>query len=350
MRLRPAFSPAGDDRVDLARLRRDLADAQVRRRRDLARRAVDLAPRQLLPGAPERREHRVRLELADVGDEVPRRAARLHARPRAARPRRARSRAMRERRDVGREVRRGGAVLAGELRQLALRLPAHDDELAARATRAARAGSRTGTRCGWATRRAAGRRARTPGRPARARPAPRAAAGGRGRAGRAGTRRARWQPSRRIRPGPRLDPRGTGPRLPAVPARDRRSAERTGAAAHLRGALQDDDRALPGGGVGVRDRLARRRRPAPDRLRVRDRRDAGADARRPAQPGRPRHAAVPDRGAPGRARLPGRHRRVPRRPRRGGRPGGGRRRPHRLRRPRRAGDRPDRPTRRRSPR
>ena len=103
--------------------------------------------------------------------------------------------------------------------------------------------------------------------------------------------------------GPRLDPRGTGPRLPAVPARDRRPAERTGAVAHLRGALQGDDGALPRGGVGVRDRLARRRRPAPDRLRVRDRRGAGADARRPAEPGRARHAAVPDRGAPGRAGL-----------------------------------------------
>ena len=105
---------------------------------------------------------------------------------------------------------------------------------------------------------------------------------------------------------PKLDRRGPGPGFPAVPAGPRRPAERTRPAAHLRGALQGDDRALPGGGVRVRDRLARRRRPAADRLRVRDRRGARADARRAAEPRRARHAAVPDRVAPGRARLPGR--------------------------------------------
>ena len=56
----------------------------------------------------------------------------------------------------------------------------------------------------------------------------------------------------------------------------------------------------------VRDRLDGRRRAAPDRLRVRDRRGPRAAARRAHQPDRARHAAVPDRRAPGRAALPGR--------------------------------------------
>ena len=159
------------------------------------------------------------------------------------------------------------------------------------------------------------------------------------------------RPSHRVRSARlRLDRGGAGPGFPAVPARARRPAERARPAAHLRGALQDDDRALPGGGVRVRDRLARRRRAAADRLRVRGRRGARADARRAAEPRRARHAAVPDRGAPGRARLPGGRRRVPRRPRRGDRLRGRRGRPQRLHRPRRAGHRQARPTRTRSTR
>ena len=59
---------------------------------------------------------------------------------------------------------------------------------------------------------------------------------------------------------------------------------------------------VPRGGGRVRDRLGVRRRAAAGRLRVRDRRGARAHARRPAEPGRARHARVPDRGAPGGAR------------------------------------------------
>ena len=72
----------------------------------------------------------------------------------------------------------------------------------------------------------------------------------------------------------------------------------------------------------VRDRLALRRRSARDRLRLHRRRGTRAPARRARQPRRARHPPVPDRGAPGRARLPRRRDRVPRRPRRGARPRG----------------------------
>ena len=139
---------------------------------------------------------------------------------------------------------------------------------------------------------------------------------GRGRAGRGGTRRGRWSAYAGVRAaasGRRLNPRGADSRFPAVPAGTGRAPDRAGPAAHLRGALQDDGRARARGGGRVRDRVGRRRRAARDRLRVRDRRGARAHARRPAQPGRARHAAVPHRGAPGRARLPGRDGRVPRR-------------------------------------
>ena len=88
---------------------------------------------------------------------------------------------------------------------------------------------------------------------------------------------------------------GAGPRLPAVPARPRRAADGARPAAHLRGPLQGDDRALPRGGDRVRHRLGRRRRPAPDRLRVRGRRGARALRRRAHQPRRARDARLPDR-------------------------------------------------------
>src|SRR3954471_9975887 len=45
-------------------------------------------------------------------------------------------------------------------------------------------------------------------------------------------------------------------RVPALPAPPRRAAERAGAPPRLRGALQDDDRAVPGERRGVRHRLA----------------------------------------------------------------------------------------------
>jgi hypothetical protein len=98
---------------------RELADADVRRKADRTWRAVDLAPRQLAPGAPEGREDRVRLRLADVGDEVAGVPARLDARlaERRLDPAVARHG---ERRHVGGEVDAGGVRFARELRQLAL--------------------------------------------------------------------------------------------------------------------------------------------------------------------------------------------------------------------------------------
>ena len=100
-------------------------------------------------------------------------------------------------------------------------------------------------------------------------------------------------------------PESAVPRLPAVPARDRRAPRRTRAAPHLRGALQDDDERVPARREGVRDRVAVGRRPAGDRLRMRDRAGTRADGGRPDEPADARHQAVPGRRAPERARLPG---------------------------------------------
>ena len=212
IRLRPAFSPPGSGSltslVELERVQaRDLADGQVRRDGHVARRAVHLAARQLLPRAPERREDRVGLRLADVGDEVARRPPRLDARL-AQRRLRAPVARHRERRGVGGEVDGGRVVFARQLR------PAR-----ARASRGRRRGSpprssqrgaqllqRLEHELGAAAARdgvraAVCRRARTPARPARRRRARPAAAGGRERADRAGTRRARSKASSGVRVG-----------------------------------------------------------------------------------------------------------------------------------------------------
>ncbi len=64
----------------------DRADLQVRRDGELARRAVHVAPRQPCHARQNGEEDAVGLELADVGDEVAGRAARLDAELRAAPP------------------------------------------------------------------------------------------------------------------------------------------------------------------------------------------------------------------------------------------------------------------------
>ena len=313
---------------------RQLADAQVRGHRDLARRAVDIPARQLLPGAPERREHRVRLRLADVGHEVAGRAARLDARfaQRVLDPAVTRERI---RRDVGGEIDGARAVLTRQLRQLALGRAAGHHEVPAALTQ----------RGAQLVQALVQERRSVLGRVAAAQQRVVEHEDGDDALTRV-ERRTQWRVivDAQVAPEPdeaehrsgygrrlRLDPRGGGPELPAVPAGHRRAAERADPAAHLRGALQGDDRALPRGGVGVRDRLARRRRPAAGRLRLRGRRGARADARRPAEHRRARHARVPDRGTPGRVALPGRNGRVPRRSRRGARLRGRCRRAHRLR-------------------
>ena len=104
-----------------------------------ARRAVDLAARQLLPRPPERGEDRVRLDGAEVvGDEEPGLRARLeHLRDAAV------ARAG-ERGDVGAEVHGLGAALARQRGQLLLRQALADDEVgAALAQRLAQLGEAT---------------------------------------------------------------------------------------------------------------------------------------------------------------------------------------------------------------
>ena len=349
MRLRPAVSPPWQ------RVRDEVRGARAARRREVGRDGT-------VRGAPwisrrgssfqarqNGREDRVGLGLADVGDEVAR-ACGGARRPPACRASSTRwSRRIANGRGVGGEVDRGRR-----------RAPRPASAAPARACRGR--STRFPPRCWSASRRSLEALEHEPraavgsvaaveqavvededrARRARRRRAPRAAAGDRGRAGRAGTRRGRSRASipstgaSRILDRPcrwstdfPLFPLG----LVALPSElvplhifEERYKAMIGA--------------LPRGGVRVRDRLDGRRRPAADRLRVRDRRGAGAAAGRPDQPRRARDARVPDRGAPGRSAVPGGHRRVPRRPRRGRRPGGRRGRAHRLRRPRRAGHRP----------
>ena len=96
--------------------RRDLTDRQARRDGDLARGAVDLAPRQLGVRAPEGREDDVGLDLADVGDEVAGCAAWFDP-DLLERFLDALVAGHRERADVGGEEHGRGVVLGGQLRQ-----------------------------------------------------------------------------------------------------------------------------------------------------------------------------------------------------------------------------------------
>ena len=111
-------------------------------RASCARRAVDLAPVELRPRAPERREDRVRLaalgpRLADVGDEQPGMAHDLDARLAIAASTR-RSRAIAKPRHVGGEVQRARARLLRQRGQHRLRCAgAHDEVRAAVAQRGA---------------------------------------------------------------------------------------------------------------------------------------------------------------------------------------------------------------------
>ena len=180
--------------------------ARSRRDGHLARRAVDLAPRQLLPGAPERREDGVRLGLADVGDEVPGRAARLDRPPRAAPPRRAgrgASRTATRRRRSRPRSRRARSASFGSSRsgvpRAITRFPPRCCERVAQVLealehepRAAAGGVAAGEQPVVEHEHRAPR--------ARGRRAPPAAAGDRARAGRAGTRRERSKPSSEVRP------------------------------------------------------------------------------------------------------------------------------------------------------
>src|SRR4051794_2070388 len=129
-------------------------------------------------------------------------------------------------------------------------------------------------------------------------------------------------------------------RVPALPAPARRAAERAGAPPHLRGALQGDDRAVPGERCRVRHRLAVRRGAEGHGLRGPGRPRPRALRRRPALHRLRRHAPVPARRAPGRPRVPGGYGRVPRRPRRVRRRNDRRARAGVLWRARRARDRP----------
>ena len=289
IRARPAVSPGGTDRC-----RPELA-AGARPTRSSAGTGA-CAARRAPRGAAARFQARQNGVKTAYGLGLPMSATKLPGcaaarRPlRAARPRRARSRRHRERRHVGGEVDARRRRARAPARQLGSGLPCADDEFPPRSRSAARSSlqalehERVRGSEGRRPRSSASSSTKT-GTTRSSRRARRAAAGDRARAGRAGTRRARstiavGYGTRAWRLG---IARVAGPGLPAVPARSGRAAERAGTAAHLRGALQDDDRAMPRGGVGVRDRLARRRRPAPDRLRMRDRRGARADARRPAQ-------------------------------------------------------------------